>query len=158
MSRPPRIEGFSYIGPYRYFATFCTVDRREVFLDIPLGQSAIRQFRRTCRRWKSAMLAYCIMPDHIHLLVEGISQESDFRWLLKSLKQSSGQTFAARARQQLWQEGYYDRVLREDDDVKAVARYIIENPVRAGLVRSPLEYPLVGSDRWKVEELIDSLW
>ncbi len=157
MSRPPRIEGFDYLGPYRYFVTFCTFDRRDVFSDIETAQFVLLQFCRTSRRRKFAILAYCLMPDHAHLLVEGTSPHSDFRRFMKSLKQSSGQTYAADAKRSLWQEGYYDHVLRDDDDVKQIARYIIENPVRAGLVRMPLEYPFVGSDIWKLEELIGSL-
>jgi REP element-mobilizing transposase RayT len=98
------------------------------------------------------------MPDHVHLLLEGRSERSDFRGLIKSLKQSSGQRYASRAKQRLWQEGYWDRVLRPDDDAKKIARYIVENPVRAGLVRCAVDYPLVGSDVWASEELIDSLW
>ena len=158
MSRPPRIEGFSYLGRYRYFVTFCTLDRRETFADIALGQRAVRRFRRTCRHWKFAILAYCVMPDHAHLLVEGTSDSSDFCRLIKSAKQSSGQSYAAAAKQPLWQEGYYDRVLRPDEDPKKIARYIVENPVRAGLVRSPLDYPLSGSDLWTMQELVNSLW
>ncbi|HXD17606.1 MAG TPA: hypothetical protein VN654_11375 [Vicinamibacterales bacterium] len=42
--------------------------------------------------------------------------------------------------------------------MKRIARYIVENPVRAGLVRSALDYPLSGSDVWTMEELIDSFW
>jgi REP element-mobilizing transposase RayT len=98
------------------------------------------------------------MPDHAHLLVEGTCDTSDFPHLIKSAKQRSAQSFAARHKHALWQEGFYDRVLRPEDDPKQIARYIIENPVRAGLVRSPIDYPLLGSDVWTVQELIDSLW
>jgi hypothetical protein len=56
----------------------------------------------------------------------------------------------------LWQEGYYDRVLRESDDSKTVARYLLNNPVRAGLAATPLDFPYLGSDRWTVRELIES--
>ena len=38
-----------------------------------------------------------------------------------------------------------------------VARYLLNNPVRAGLVMSPIDYPYLGSDRWSVTELIDAL-
>ena len=98
------------------------------------------------------------MLDHAHLLVEGTSDRSDFCRLIKSAKQSSGQSYAAAAKQPLWQEGFYDRVLRPDEDPKKIARYIIDNPVRAGLVRSPLDYPLSGSDLWTMQELVSSLW
>ncbi len=116
------------------------------------------QFQRTCRKKKFTILAYCLMPDHVHLLIEGSSETSDFRHLMKSAKQSSSQRFAASFKRPLWQEGFYDRVLREDDDPKNVARYVIENPVRAGLVCSALDYPLSGSDIWTLEELMNSLW
>jgi hypothetical protein len=48
-------------------------------------------------------------------------------------------------------------VLRTDEDTRAVARYILENPVRAGLVMHPSEYPHLGSDVWTLKELLGSL-
>ena len=57
------------------------------------------------------------------------------------------------AKRPLWQEGYYDRVLRPEESEAMVARYIIENPVRAGLVTRPSDYPFVGSDEWSLEEI-----
>jgi REP element-mobilizing transposase RayT len=158
MSRPPRIKGFSYLGPYRYFITFCTLDRARVFTDIRLGDAVALQFRRTCRKKKFVILAYCLMPDHAHFLLEGTDDRSDLAALIKSAKQSSGQRFAARMKRPLWEEGFHDHVLRPEEDPKRFARYTIENPVRAGLVKSPLDYPLSGSDRWTMQELIDSLW
>jgi len=158
MSRPPRINGFSYLGAYRYFVTFCTLERRAVFTDIALGRLVILQFRRTCRREKFAILAYCVMPDHAHPLLEGMDAASDLAALIKSAKQSSGQRFAAKMKRPLWDEGFHDHVLRPEEDPKRFAHYIIENPVRAGLAKSPLDYPLSGSARWTMQELIDSLW
>jgi putative transposase len=158
MSRPPRIKGFSYLGPYRYFITFCTLDRAAVFLDIRLGQSVVWQFRRTCREKSFVILAYCVMPDHVHLLLEGSDAGSNLLALIKTAKQSSGQRFAAGMKRPLWDEGFHDHVLRPEEDPKRFARYVIENPVRAGLVKSPMDYPLSGSDRWTMQELIGSLW
>jgi putative transposase len=157
MSRPPRIKGFSYLGAYRYFVTFCTLERRAVFTDIGLGRLVIVQFRRTCRQEKFAILAYCLMPDHAHLLLEGTNAASNLAALIKSAKQSSGQRFAARMKRPLWEEGFHDHVLRPEENPKIFARYIIENPMRAGLVKSPLDYPLSGSGRWTMQELVDSL-
>ena len=156
MSRPPRVLGFTYLGPYRYFLTFCTFERRETFRDAAAANLALAQFRRTARAAGFAILTYCLMPDHAHLLVEGKTVTADLRKFVKRAKQSTGQAHAHRAGVRLWQDGYHDRVLRPSDDAKAVARYIIENPVRAGLVRVPTEYPHLGSDVWSLEELIDS--
>jgi len=157
MSRPPRIKGFSYLGTYRYFTTFCTRERCPVFTDIALGQSVVAQFRRTCQQRKFAILAYCLMPDHAHLLLEGVDDASNLAALIKSAKQSSGQRFAARMKRPLWDEGFHDHILRPEEDPKRFARYIIENPVRAGLVKSALDYPLSGSSRWTMQELAASL-
>jgi hypothetical protein len=41
----------------------------------------------------------------------------------------------------LWQKSYYDHVVRDDEALSAVVRYIIENPARARLVESPEDYP-----------------
>ena len=97
------------------------------------------------------------MPDHAHLLVEGREETSNLRQFAKLAKQRSGGVFRRRTGEVLWQEGYYDRVLRQDDDAKDVARYIIENPVRAGLVKTPVEYAYVGSDVWSLTEVIESV-
>ena len=47
MSRPPRIPGFSYVGPYRYFLTFCALNRQQIFVTAPMVESVLAQFRKT---------------------------------------------------------------------------------------------------------------
>ena len=54
----------------------------------------------------------------------------------------------------LWQEGYHDRVLRPEDDVRLYARYVLQNPVRAGLVEDVSTYKHAGSDLWSVSEIL----
>jgi len=95
------------------------------------------------------------MPDHVHVLLEGFTDQSDFRRCAKLAKQRSGAAYALTADQRLWQKGYYEHVLRDDEDSKEVAFYIIANPVRAGLVQSPDKYPLSGSDQWSIRELME---
>ena len=65
-------------------------------------------------------------------------------------KQRSGAAYALKSGEPLWQKGYYEHVLREDEDSKEIAHYIIANPVRAGLVQSPDDYPFIGSDAWSI--------
>ena len=97
------------------------------------------------------------MPDHAHLLLEGTTEGSDFLRFAKLAKQRSGAAFALTSGERLWQKGYYERVLRDDEDVRSVARYIIANPVRAGIVQSPDQYPHLGSDTWSIRDLIESV-
>jgi REP element-mobilizing transposase RayT len=95
------------------------------------------------------------MPDHLHALLEGLTEQSDFRRCAKMAKQRSGAAYALNSHQRLRQKGYYEHVLRDEEDSKEIAFYIIANPVRAGLVQSPDEYPSGGSDAWSIRELME---
>ena len=154
VSRLPRLQGFDYRGQHCYFLTFCTYKRRDTLLNQSIAVMVERQILRAALRFEFAVLAYCLMPDHVHLLMGGRSQRSDLRRFIKRAKQSSGQRYAATAGKSLWQDSYHDHVVRPEEDLAGIARYIIENPVRAGLVESPLDYRFVGSTVWPLEELI----
>jgi REP-associated tyrosine transposase len=153
MSRPKRLPHVSYVGKARYFLTFCVRDRRETFKDAERARSALTQFQRTAAEQRFAILAYCLMPDHAHLLVEGTAEDSDLRRFAKLAKQRSGAFHKRTTGERLWQDGYFERVLRDDDSGRDCARYIVNNPLRKGLVAMPRDYPHVGSSSWTIEEL-----
>ena len=153
MSRPKRLPHVSYVGKAKYFLTFCVRDRREAFKEDEHAQSALTELLRTARQEQFSLLAYCLMPDHAHLLIEGLDDESDLRRFAKLAKQRSGSHHKKKTGERLWQDGYFERVLRDDDSGHDLARYIVNNPVRKGLVASPLEYRHLGSPRWPIEEL-----
>ena len=89
------------------------------------------------------VLAYCFMPDHLHLLLEA-KEDGNLIRFVKTFKQMSAYRHRQTFDQPLWQKGYYDHILRKEEDVCGVAQYICENPVRAGLVDSPDEYAFWG--------------
>jgi putative transposase len=152
-----RLPNFDYLGPHQYFLTFCVRDRLPVFSDRAIADQTLTQFRRTASLEQFALLAYCLMPDHAHLLAQGVRDDSDFRRFAKMAKQRSGGLYARTQHSPLWQPGYFERVLREEDDARILARYIVNNPVRARLVESPADYPLVGSDVWSLKNLLESI-
>jgi putative transposase len=155
VSRPPRIPGFAYNGLYRYFLTYCTFQRRPTFTRSLVVDRTLEQFQRTAGQQAFEILAYCFMPDHVHLLVEGTMETSDLRRFSKLAKQCSGAAYARENHHPLWQEGYYDRVLRDGENIKNIARYLLNNPIRAGLAASPADYPYLGSVRWTLADLLD---
>src|SRR5262245_47228778 len=106
MSRPPRLANFSYTGLYRYFLTICTFNRQKFFLNSETVSVTLTQFRKTSEEEDFEILAYCIMPDHGHFLVEGLDEWSDFRRFCKLAKQRSGGRHARSHGVPLWQEGY----------------------------------------------------
>ena len=87
------------------------------------------------------VLAYCLMPDHLHLLLEGTSDAADLCEAVRAWKQRTGYDWKARTGAQLWQPGFHDRVMREADDTRLVVRYVLHNPVRAGLAKTARDYP-----------------
>ena len=114
MSRPPRIHGFEYIGPYRYFLTFCTIHRRTTFEDGASVALVLAQFRRTARECSFATLAYCFMPDHVHFFVRGGDNFNLAQWM-NGLKRPISVSFGATKKSRLWQPGFFDHNLRNDE-------------------------------------------
>jgi REP element-mobilizing transposase RayT len=152
-----RLTSFDYLGEYRYFLTFCTADRHHAFIKADVVETTLSQIVRASVGNAFNIPAYCLMPDHAHLLVEGSSPASDLRRFAKDAKQYSGFLYKREYRRNLWQPSYYDHVLRDDDDTWGVARYIVENPLRAGLSIRADEYPFFGSCVVTKQELLFSV-
>ncbi len=87
------------------------------------------------------------MPGHLHLLVEGGS-ESGLPQFMKDFKQQTSYSYRCSNSEILWQKSYYDHILRAEEDVCQVARYIVANPVRAALATVASDYPYSGSFVW----------
>jgi putative transposase len=135
------LRAFDYLGEHRYFVTCCTLARQPLFVDRDIIQRLRLQILQSCQRWNFAILAYVFMPDHLHLLVQGTSETSDFRAFMKNLRKRTTLTFRALAGTSLWQDAYFERVLRQEEDTMAVIEYILANPIRAGVVERAIDYP-----------------
>ncbi len=153
IKRPPRLRRFDYRGKYRYFLTICTADRRRAFRESDTATSVITQFLHLAEEFNFEVPAYCVMTDHLHAFLKGRDPESDFRGFVLRFKQRTGFDWKQRTGQKLWQEGYFDRVLREEESDLSVIAYIAANPVRDGLAASCAEYPLFGSSVYSAREL-----
>lgn len=153
----PRLKSFDYRGCHRYFLTICTHERRPVFLQEDAVERALAPLRGVADEQRLAIIAYCFMPDHLHALAEGAAETADFPKFVRLFKQKAAFEWKQARGERLWQRGYYDRVLRNDEATATVARYLLENPVRAGLVDSPEEYPFLGSFTMNLEDLLASI-
>jgi REP element-mobilizing transposase RayT len=88
------------------------------------------------------LVAYCIMPDHVHLVfsLEGRPESSTYgvARILENLKWYTAlkcnQVLGRRGA--FWQDESYDRVIRDGKALEYVLRYVLNNPVKAGLVQS----------------------
>ena len=124
--REPNRVTFITIRAYLNQSPFIRDDLNQLVVDILHAE----QMRQAC-----AVFTYCLMPDHLHFLVSprqaGIS-------VLTFTDQYKGKTtnssWAVGWRGKLWQPRYYDHIVRTEDDLRAIAQYIVNNPVRKGLV------------------------
>lgn len=94
------------------------------------------------RSWeKSTLLAWVLMPDHWHGLIELGANEA-----LSDLMRVFKANVSRRLRMHwpelgtVWEKSFHDHALRDEEDVITLARYIVPNPVRAGLVRRVGDY------------------
>jgi putative transposase len=153
----PRLKTFDYLGFYRYFLTICTDDRVPIFIDDRSVDLVLMHLSRTADDQRFSVMAYCFMPDHVHLLVEGIHPAADFREFVRIFKQRSSFAWKQMTGTALWQRSYFEHVLRDDEDTIGVAKYILENPVRGNLVERPEDYPFLGSMTMEVRHLLYSV-
>ena len=70
-SYPEHLSGFDYVGVHRYFLTFCTFERRRHFNKADHVELVRTHFAQQSAHEHFEIPAYCFMPDHVHLLVEG---------------------------------------------------------------------------------------
>jgi putative transposase len=127
-----------------YSLTFCTFQRRPMFRNSALVSRVTLSIGRTAAERDFDVHAYTFMPDRLHLLVQGRTLEAELIWFVKLARQRS--TLATRDLRSagLWQDGYFERTLRTDEDVFSVAKYIAANPLLAGLVEDARDWPFSG--------------
>lgn len=157
LRRTGRLPNVSYVGLRRYFLTFCTARRERHFRAAEAVEAIRRQLLHTADAHTFAVSAYCFMPDHLHALTDGLTDASDLQAFVRQFKQRTGFDFRRQFRKRLWQSGYYDHILRSEQATLRVARYILENPVRAGIVKVFSDYPYSGSMTYSLQEIAEAV-
>ncbi len=155
-----RFARHDYVGRRIYFVTVCTENRRPIFLDTTLAATAVDSLKTLSSSLNILVHAFCVMPDHVHLLLEGKTNESDLVKFLARWKQTTGYLFRKQLPPRFWQRRFYDHVLRNAADSESVAWYIWMNPVRKGLMADPRQYPFSGSFtvEWPKSNASDADW
>ncbi|WP_268800200.1 REP-associated tyrosine transposase [Pseudomonas huanghezhanensis] len=136
-----RTGRFSEVGRL-YSVTSVVEGRLPIFGNWQLGRIVVHEFRRAEADGLVCSFAWVVMPDHFHWLFELRSGSLDA--LIKRVKARSAIEYnrATQGRGRIWQKGFHDRAIRYEEDVQDVARYIVANPLRAGLVSRLGNYPL----------------
>ena len=125
-----------------YLITAVVHDRQPIFLDWQLGRLLVAELRRAHDSGLVNSMAWVVMPDHFHWLMQ--LQDSNLCHVIGATKSRCTRTLNKMTGHQgpLWQSGFHDRAIRDGEDLLPFARYIVANPLRAGLVEKIGDYPL----------------
>ena len=135
---------------YRQLGMICSVtigtrERRPVLAEPRIARAASDVLQVHARKTSVPIYAYCLMPDHAHLVL-GPSPTCDiiqFVGQFKNLAQRAMWSLGVSGK--VWQVSFWYRFLREEESLAEQVRYVLNNPVRRGLVKEWREYPYSGS-------------
>jgi REP element-mobilizing transposase RayT len=121
-----------------HLVTFITEQRTRLFDELLLARMVVRQLKS---QTDARTLAYVVMPDHVHWLLE-IRNNSPLESVIQTAKFISARNINAfyGRNGRVWQKGFHNHPLRSGDDLKYIARFLITNPIRAGLAKTVREY------------------
>jgi REP element-mobilizing transposase RayT len=125
-----------------YFITAATADRQPVFDEFNHARRLIQVLRESAFMQRAQTLCFVVMPDHLHWLMQ-LGEGYELSQVVRTVKSLASK----RIGRSIWQKGFYDHAVRKEEDLRSLARYIVANPLRAGLVESVGQYP-----HW------DSIW
>ncbi len=148
-----RLEDFAYNeSTYVYYITICTHNKQHYFTNIEITKIIKDEIEyRMINEIK--LYCYCIMPDHVHMLLsltENYTKKDIGKLAVKGTLQnwvSAFKRYTSRITNQLfeikplWQKNFHDHIVRKEESLLKIAKYIIENPVRKGMVSEWEEYP-----------------
>ncbi len=151
MARPPRVPNWlRWEQPTVYFITFCVRPRQPVLANQTAWQTCRAVFARL-DQWQ--ILAAIAMPDHLHVLAAPRHRDASVAAFSKWFKRWFNEAYCGNCGPSVsdgssgpdptwqWQEGCFDRLLRSDESLSDKWEYLRQNPVRAGLVQDPEDWP-----------------
>lgn len=118
-----------------YLVTAVTRERVPVFALFAAARCLVAALRTEALNGRADTLAFVVMPDHLHWLL-ALTDKAPLSAVVQTVKSVVAHQLGG----QIWQPGFHDRALRQEDDLPDVARYVVANPVRAGLVSRVGEY------------------
>ena len=122
-----------------YLTTFVTNSREALFTDLLTARLVITSLMKS----KAAeTMCFVVMPDHVHWLLQ-LRPHGELAKAVRGVKYASTRRinrYLGRSGS-IWQDGYHDHALRREENIREAARYIVANPLRAGLVKSVSQYP-----------------
>lgn len=139
--KPTRLKEHDYSASQFYLLTTCTHNHKQIFKNDTAAKIAFETIFNTAEKAVTDLMTICIMPDHIHLLLIPKGEYST-NYFMRVLKRKISYLLKRCGfRPPFWQRSYYDHIVRKGENIEKIINYILQNPVRKGLVDSFEEYP-----------------
>jgi REP element-mobilizing transposase RayT len=128
---------------YAYMITTCCNAKAPLFIDVKLGNIVVDELRKSDDEDRTHTFAYVVMPDHLHWLFQ-LKMRNSLESVVRRTKGRSAYRInrSSICSGPVWQAGYNDRLVQEEESLETVGDYIVHNPVRAGIVENIVDYPL----------------
>ena len=122
-----------------YLITIVCFDRARIFERIQCARIVVSTMRRM--EGRAQTLCFVVMPDHLHWLMQ-LEKDSTLSSIVQKLKSCVTKQIRKQElyRGSVWRRGFHDRAIRKESNLRDVARYIVLNPIRAGLVTKIGDY------------------
>ncbi len=126
-----------------YFFTVVTKERTKFFLNQENAEILFKAIKRVQKRKTFELLAYCILPDHWHLLLSLPEDDNTFSQKIREIKRLT--TYALRKSSGIpdliiWQDRFWEHTIRDEKDLTNCFNYIHYNPVHHELVELPEQW------------------
>jgi len=137
-----------WIEPPLYFLTICVAGRRPILANDQAFDILRGEFGAARERYGWTVGRFVVMPDHLHFfcMSDDLPDSSSLSRFIGGFKQWSAKRIvhAKGVSPPLWQEQFFDRLLRSDESYESKWLYVRDNPVRAGLVDAAEDWPYGG--------------
>jgi len=139
-----RLRGFDYASKRIYCVTVVVSERRRLFLDHRMARATIECLIELRHTMGFNLYCYCLMPDHFHALIGPGESHKSLGETLGAFKSLSTRRYWEWYDGRLWQRQFFDHIIRNEQDFDETITYILNNPVRRGLVANPGAWPYSG--------------
>ncbi|CAN5690627.1 hypothetical protein BH11ARM2_BH11ARM2_18570 [soil metagenome] len=156
--RTHRLPATEYIGQKAVSFTVCERDRRPRLANARVFRILEQTLTTACERHGCTVPIFTAMPDHLHILMLGMADDTNITKAFDQFKRLSGTGFTKIENGPVWQPRSHDEILR-DGAWPGKARYIAQNPYRANLCNPDEPWPYTGSIGHDLQEIIlDAFW
>ena len=147
-----RLDPEIYVGEEVISFTLCIKNRNKYFTNKKTFKIFEAYLLNELKTFNCSAYVYLFMADHAHFVLSGNNSKADIKKCLDMFKQKTGFWLSNNNKKIKWQKDYYDHILRSEENLIVHLKYILNNPVRAGIVEYWKQYPYKGSTIYNLDE------